>query len=50
MAAMVAAFLLVLAIPWTDEAGFALGALFAAWHGARSRGLWRTRKAGSKAS
>jgi TRAP-type uncharacterized transport system fused permease subunit len=33
----VAAFLLVVAIPWTDEAGFALGALFAAWHAYRSR-------------
>ena len=50
LAAMAAAFLLVVAIPWTDEVGFALGALFAAWHGLRSRGLWRAHKAGSKAS
>jgi TRAP transporter 4TM/12TM fusion protein len=27
-----AAFLLVVAVPWTDEAGFALGAAFVAWH------------------
>src|SRR5438552_1120554 len=30
--AIAAAFLLVVAIPWTDETGFALGALFIAWH------------------
>jgi TRAP transporter 4TM/12TM fusion protein len=49
--AMAAAFLLVVAIPWTDEAGFALGALFAAWHGVRNRSLVRRpRKAGGNAS
>ena len=48
--AMAAAFLLVVAVPWTDEAGFALGALFAAWHGARSRSVVRARKAGGNAS
>jgi len=36
--ATIAAFLLVVAIPWTDEAGFALGAAFLAWHGYRNRG------------
>jgi TRAP transporter 4TM/12TM fusion protein len=35
--ATIAAFLLVVAVPWTDEAGFALGAAFILWH------LWRTR-------
>jgi TRAP transporter 4TM/12TM fusion protein len=43
--AMIAAFLLVVAVPWTDEAGFALGALFAAWHGIRSRATARQQKA-----
>ncbi|HEY2864088.1 MAG TPA: TRAP transporter permease [Casimicrobiaceae bacterium] len=37
--ATVAAFLLVVAIPWTDEAGFALCALFVVWHLIRSRGV-----------
>jgi len=37
--ATIAAFLLVVAIPWTDEAGFALAAAFIAWH------FWRTRPA-----
>jgi TRAP transporter 4TM/12TM fusion protein len=36
--ATAAAFLLVVAIPWTDEVGFALSAAFFAWH------WWRTRK------
>jgi TRAP-type uncharacterized transport system fused permease subunit len=35
--ATVAAFLLVVAIPWTDEVGFALAAAFLLWH------WWRTR-------
>ncbi len=35
--ATVAAFLLVVAYPWTDEIGFALAALFVAWHWWRSR-------------
>jgi TRAP-type uncharacterized transport system fused permease subunit len=35
--ALAAAALLVAAVPWTDEAGFALGAGFIAWHGYRSR-------------
>ena len=39
IAATVAAFLLVVAVPWTDEAGFALGALIVAWHAYRSRRL-----------
>ena len=42
--ATAAAFLLVLAIPWTDEAGFALGAVFVAWH------LYRTRVIASTAA
>ncbi|HTP48212.1 MAG TPA: TRAP transporter permease [Casimicrobiaceae bacterium] len=37
--AAVAASLLVAAVPWTDSAGFALGAAFIAWH------AWRTRAA-----
>jgi TRAP transporter 4TM/12TM fusion protein len=37
--ATIAAFLLVVAIPWTDEAGFALAAAFVAWHWLRTRGL-----------
>ncbi|RAU20881.1 C4-dicarboxylate ABC transporter [Paramagnetospirillum kuznetsovii] len=37
--AVTAAFLLVAAIPWTDELGFALAAAFAAWH------WWRTKAA-----
>ena len=45
---MIAAFLLVVAIPWTDEAGFALGALFAAWHAARSRAAAHARKTKAK--
>jgi len=36
--ATLAAFLLVVAIPWTDEVGFALSAAFLVWH------WWRTRK------
>jgi TRAP transporter 4TM/12TM fusion protein len=35
----VAAFLLVVAIPWTDEAGFALCVLFVVWHLIRSRAV-----------
>ena len=35
--ATIAAFLLVVAVPWTDEAGFALGVAFVAWHGYRTR-------------
>ena len=35
--ATVAAFLLVVAVPWTDEAGFALGAAVVAWHWYRAR-------------
>ncbi len=35
--ATVAAFLLVVALPWTDEAGFALGAAVVAWHAYRYR-------------
>jgi TRAP-type uncharacterized transport system fused permease subunit len=35
--ATVAAFLLVVAIPWTDETGFALGAACIAWHWLRTR-------------
>lgn len=35
--AAAAAFFLVAAVPLTDEIGFALAALFLAWHGWRSR-------------
>ncbi len=35
----IAAFLLVVAIPWTDEVGFALCAAFVVWHVVRTRGL-----------
>ena len=35
--ATAAAFLLVIAVPWTDEAGFALGVAFGAWHWLGSR-------------
>src|SRR5439155_17229257 len=35
--ATVAAFLLIIAVPWTDQAGFALCAAFIAWHWYRSR-------------
>jgi TRAP transporter 4TM/12TM fusion protein len=35
--ATIAAFLLVVAVPWTDEAGFALGAVVVAWHWYRTR-------------
>src|SRR5437667_4645069 len=42
--ATIAAFLLVVAFPWTDEAGFALGAAFIAWHGYRNSGALRSRK------
>ena len=42
--ATAAAFLLVVAIPWTDEAGFALGAAFLAWH------VYRTRAAAGAAA
>jgi TRAP-type uncharacterized transport system fused permease subunit len=42
--ATIAAFMLVVAVPWTDEAGFALGALFVAWHAYRNRGALRARK------
>ncbi len=37
LAATTAAFLLVVAIPWTDQAGFALGAALIVWHGYRTR-------------
>jgi TRAP transporter 4TM/12TM fusion protein len=37
--ALLAAALLVAAVPWTDETGFAIGAAFIAWH------AWRTRQA-----
>jgi TRAP transporter 4TM/12TM fusion protein len=37
IAATIAAFLLIVAVPWTDEAGFVIAAMFAAWHGYRSR-------------
>jgi TRAP transporter 4TM/12TM fusion protein len=37
--ATVAAFLLVVAIPWTDEVGFGLCAAFVAWHLFRTRAL-----------
>ncbi|HEX3633542.1 MAG TPA: TRAP transporter permease [Casimicrobiaceae bacterium] len=37
--ALVAAALLVAAIPWTDEAGFALCAMLVAWHLFRARAL-----------
>jgi len=37
--ATVAAFLLVVAIPWTDEVGFGLCAAFIAWHLFRTRAL-----------
>jgi len=40
--AAAAAFLLVAALPLTDEIGFALAALFMAWH------FWRSRGAGSQ--
>jgi TRAP transporter 4TM/12TM fusion protein len=43
--ATLAAFLLVVAIPLTDEAGFALCALFFAWHVYRSRAAHRAVKA-----
>jgi TRAP-type uncharacterized transport system fused permease subunit len=36
--AAAAACLLVAAVPWTDEAGFAASAAFVAWHGYRTRG------------
>ncbi len=39
VAATLAAFLVVIAIPWTDEAGFALGAAFLFYH------RWRSRRA-----
>ena len=39
----IAAFLLVVAIPWTDEVGFALCAAFVTWH------LFRTRRMPQKA-
>ena len=48
--AMIAAFLLVIAVPWTDEAGFALGALFALWHGARNRARLKAQKTTSAPS
>ncbi|KIL97029.1 TRAP transporter 4TM/12TM fusion protein unknown substrate 1 [Paramagnetospirillum magnetotacticum MS-1] len=35
--AVAAAFLLVAAIPWTDQAGFALSALFLGWHWLQAR-------------
>ena len=35
--ATAAAFLLVVAIPWTDEAGFALGVALVLWHWPRTR-------------
>ncbi|WP_197706382.1 TRAP transporter permease [Magnetospirillum sp. 15-1] len=35
--AVAAAFLLVAAVPWTDQAGFALSAVFIAWHWMRAR-------------
>ena len=35
--ALTAAALLVAAIPWTDEAGFALCAAFVVWHLVRTR-------------
>ena len=37
--AVAAAFLLVAAVPWTDQAGFALAVVFIAWHWRRSRGV-----------
>jgi TRAP transporter 4TM/12TM fusion protein len=37
--ATIAAFLLVVAIPWTDQAGFALCVAFVVWHVARTRGM-----------
>jgi len=37
--ATVAAFLLVVAVPWTDEVGFGLCAAFVAWHLFRTRAL-----------
>ncbi|HEV2686756.1 MAG TPA: TRAP transporter large permease subunit, partial [Actinomycetota bacterium] len=48
--AMIAAFLLVIAVPWTDEAGFALGALFALWHGTRNRARLKVQKTSSTPS
>jgi hypothetical protein len=30
---------LVVAIPWTDQAGFALCVAFVVWHVARTRGM-----------
>ena len=35
--AVAAAFLLVAAIPWTDQAGFILSAAFVGWHWWRSK-------------
>jgi len=46
--AMIAAFLLVIAVPWTDEAGFGLGALLAAWHVARNRARLKAQKTTGK--
>ncbi|MEO8346348.1 MAG: TRAP transporter permease [Betaproteobacteria bacterium] len=37
--AAIAALLLIVAVPWTDETGFALGAAFGAWHWYRNRAL-----------
>jgi TRAP transporter 4TM/12TM fusion protein len=37
--ATIAAFLLVVAVPWTDEVGFALCAAFVVWHLVRTRGM-----------
>jgi len=42
--AFAAAALLVAAVPWTDQAGFAASGLFIAWH------LWRTRAAPAAAA
>ena len=38
LAAFASASLLVAAVPWTDEAGFAASALFVGWHLFRTRG------------
>jgi TRAP-type uncharacterized transport system fused permease subunit len=40
--AFVAAAFLIAAVPLTDEIGFALAALFAAWHAWRARSLRRS--------
>jgi TRAP transporter 4TM/12TM fusion protein len=44
LVAFAAAALMVAAVPWTDQAGFGLAAVFLAWH------FWRTRRTVARAS